>query len=93
VVEGPGESLQYVEVALPEPVVSEDAAGGGCAGCAKRRTIVAEGEEAETTTAEEAEGASARIDDGELTGGKGDTQPASSGQGHGSRSRSRRKKR
>jgi cell fate regulator YaaT (PSP1 superfamily) len=95
VVEGPGESLQYVEVALPEPVVSEDAAGGGCAGCAKRRTIVASGDEAESTTAEEAEGALARIDDGELADGTSNTQPkpAPAGQGRGSRSRSRRKKR
>ena len=57
VVEGPGESLQYVEVALPEPVVPEGAAGGGCPGCAKRRTIVGSGDEAASASAEEAEGA------------------------------------
>ena len=95
VVEGPGESLQYVEVALPEPVVPEDAAGGGCAGCAKRRTIVGSGDEVASASAEEAEGASTRTDDGELTGGTSDTQakPASSGQSQGARSRPRRKKR
>jgi hypothetical protein len=94
-VEGPGESLQYVEVALPEPVVSDAAAEGGCAGCAKRRTIVASGEETESATAEEAEGTPARIDDGELAGGKSSTppKPAPSDQGQGMRSRSRRKKR
>ncbi|MCU0501184.1 MAG: stage 0 sporulation family protein [Anaerolineae bacterium] len=95
VVEGPGESLQYVEVALPEPASAEGAAKGGCAGCAKRRTIVGSGDEAESASAEDAARASARLDDGELSGGTGDAQaqPASGGQGAGARSRSRRKKR
>jgi cell fate regulator YaaT (PSP1 superfamily) len=94
-VEGPGESLQYVEVALPEPVVSEGTTGAGCAGCAKRRTIIASGEEADSAITEEAESASARIDDGEVDAGNGDTQPkpAPSSKGKGTRSRSQRKKR
>ena len=94
VVEGPGESLQYVEVALPEPVIAEGAAGGGCAGCAKRRTIAGSGDEGASASAEDAEGASERMDDDEPTGSTNNTQAkAASGQGQGSRSRSRRKKR
>ncbi len=94
VVEGPGESLQYVEVALPEPVIAEGAAAGGCAGCAKRRTIGGSEDEAAGASAEDAEGASARMDDGEPTANTNTTQAkAASGQGQGSRSRSRRKKR
>jgi cell fate regulator YaaT (PSP1 superfamily) len=94
-VEGPGESLQYVEVALPEPVISEDAAGGRCEGCAKRQAVVASDEEAESTTTDDVEGASAGIDGGELAGGKGNTppKPTPSSQGQGTRPRSRRKKR
>jgi cell fate regulator YaaT (PSP1 superfamily) len=94
VVEGPGESLQYVEVALPEPASAEGAAGGGCAGCAKRRTIGGSEDEAASASAEDAEGASARMDDGEPTVSTSTTQAkAASGQGQGSRSRARRKKR
>jgi len=94
VVEGPGESLQYVEVALPEPVIAEGAHGSGCAGCAKHRTIVGAEDEAASASAEDAEGASPRLADDVPSGGTNNTQAqAASGQGQGARSRSRRKKR
>jgi len=54
-VEGPGESIQYVEVMLPEPAQPGAAAGGPCAGCTRRRAPLATAEE-EGSPIEEEEG-------------------------------------
>ncbi len=91
-VEGPGETSQYVEVMLPErPVAPADA---GCATCPKRRKLLATAEEGKAHFEEEetlAEAVEKVSQPAEQPAPKS-AQPASSGK-QGTRSRSRRKKR
>jgi cell fate regulator YaaT (PSP1 superfamily) len=88
-VEGPGESLQYVEVVLPEPGQSSDP----CPGCPKRRTALATSDEEDSLT-EEDEGlepaAQAAPRPAEPAAPK---SPPSEGGAGGGRARARRKKR
>ncbi len=91
-VEGPGESSQYVEVTLPErPAMPAPA---GCAGCPKRRALLTTSEE-ETRLAEDEE----MIETTAETAPQAAEQPApkpaqpASAAKQGTRSRSRRKKR
>jgi cell fate regulator YaaT (PSP1 superfamily) len=89
-VEGPGESFQYVEVALPEPPVSEGGGGGACAGCARQRADVTTGEETEARTAEDAE-AEVEASSGNRVAAAAES--AAAGQSQRPRGRTRRKKR
>jgi hypothetical protein len=93
-VEGPGEGIQYVEVPLPEPVLSDAGPDDTCAGCVKRQTALATFEEDADTLMEDEE-VSAK------TGEELQPEPQEPRQGQsaapsarqGSRPRSRRKKR
>jgi len=91
-VEGPGESIQYVEVMLPEPAQPDDAAGGPCAGCAKRRAPLATSED-ETSTIEEDEGVETNVETAPRPAESAATKTPSPAGGQGARARARRKKR
>jgi cell fate regulator YaaT (PSP1 superfamily) len=93
VVEGQGESVEYVEVVLPEPLFPEGAANGPCAGCPQPRGLVITADTDAGPTREDegaseiSEGLTPAIDRGP------EAKPAQPGAGQGGRSRSRRKKR
>ncbi|MDQ1301324.1 MAG: Stage 0 sporulation protein [Chloroflexota bacterium] len=91
-VEGPGESIQYVEVVLPEPAQSGAAAGGPCAGCAKRRTPLATADE-EGSPVEDDEGLEAPAGTAPRPAETITPRSPQSAPGQDVRSRARRKKR
>ncbi len=93
-VEGPGESIQLVEVLLPEQVAPETSSDDRCEECAKRRGRLTSDEEKADVPPEEAE-ASARTGEGPAARPQGQPQmkPVQPGQGQGDRSRARKRRR
>ncbi len=93
-VEGPGESIQLVEVLLPEPILLEVSTDGKSEERARRRGLLSTGEEETDVLLDAAEGSTGLGEDpSSRSQEQPQTKPAQSDQGQGGRSRPKRKRR
>lgn len=92
-IEGPGETMQYVEVMLPEPTPAAARPAGPCSECVKRRGMLATSDEAANQTVEDEEAGEQAGETAPPPSASAAGKSAPPASGRNARSRSRRKKR